>query len=141
MPLVVRAFPLRRSVSDLQAFAAELNGAKAADATQFYRHYGVDHESWHVQQTPNGPWVIAVTALGILLKRRVVTLTQRKPFTSGSRTRSYLLLGSIRIKHLLALQLPRSFPGQAPRLSSINWSLVPPNLSLNPDASPAALAR
>jgi hypothetical protein len=63
MPLVVRAFPLRRSVSDLQAFASELNGAKAADATQFYRHYGVDHESWHVQQTPNGPWVIAVTSL------------------------------------------------------------------------------
>src|SRR5258708_63862 len=63
MALIVRAFPLRRSVSDLQAFAADLNGAKAADATQFYRHYGVDHESWHVQQTPNGPWVIAVTAL------------------------------------------------------------------------------
>lgn len=63
MPLVVRAFPLRRSVADLQAFAAELSGTRAADATQFYRHYGVDHESWHVQQTPSGPWVIAVTAL------------------------------------------------------------------------------
>jgi len=63
MPLVVRAFPLRGSITDLQAFASELAGARAADTEQFYRHYGVDHESWHVQQTPNGPWVIAVTAL------------------------------------------------------------------------------
>jgi hypothetical protein len=63
MSLVVRAFPLRRSVSDLEAFASELSGARANDASQFYRHYGVDRESWHVQQTPSGPWVIAVTAL------------------------------------------------------------------------------
>ena len=63
MPLVVRAFPLRGSISDLHAFAAELTGARASDAGQFYRHYGVDHESWHVQETPSGPWVIAVTAL------------------------------------------------------------------------------
>ena len=61
MPLVVRAFPLRGSISELQAFASELTGARAADADQFYRHYGVDHESWHVQQTPHGPWVIGVT--------------------------------------------------------------------------------
>ena len=63
MPLVVRAFPLRAPVSELQAFASELTGPRASDAEQFYRHYGVDYESWHVQQTPNGPWVIAVTEL------------------------------------------------------------------------------
>ena len=63
MPLVVRAFPLRGSIAELKTFASELIGVRAADAEQFYRHYGVDHESWHVQQTPNGPWVIAVTSL------------------------------------------------------------------------------
>ena len=63
MPMVVRGFPLQRSISDLQAFASELTGARAADADQFYRHYGVDYESWHVQETPSGPWVIAVTSL------------------------------------------------------------------------------
>ena len=63
MPLVVRAFPLRGSLVELNAFAAELTGARAADAEQFYRHYGVDSESWHVQQTPSGPWVIAITSL------------------------------------------------------------------------------
>jgi len=63
MALVVRAFPLRGPVADLQAFASELTGARASDAERFYRHYGVDHESWHLQQTPSGPWVIAVTSL------------------------------------------------------------------------------
>src|SRR6266581_174 len=60
----------------------------------------------------------------ILLKRRVVTLTQRRPFTSGSRARSYPLLGSIRPKRLSARPPPRSFPGQALRLSSIDLSPV-----------------
>ncbi|HTS22501.1 MAG TPA: hypothetical protein VMN79_11920 [Casimicrobiaceae bacterium] len=63
MSLVVRAFPLRSSVAELHAFASELTGARAAEAERFYRHYGADHESWHLQQTPNGPWVIAVTSL------------------------------------------------------------------------------
>jgi hypothetical protein len=63
MSLVVRAFPLQGSIGDLELFAAELSGARAADADRFYGHYGVDHESWHVQVTPNGPWVIAVTSL------------------------------------------------------------------------------
>jgi hypothetical protein len=63
MSLVVRAFPLQGSIGDLEMFAAELTGARAADADRFYGHYGVDHESWHVQVTPSGPWVIAVTSL------------------------------------------------------------------------------
>jgi hypothetical protein len=30
---------------------------------RFYRHYGVERESWHLQFTDHGPWVIAVTEL------------------------------------------------------------------------------
>jgi hypothetical protein len=63
MPRVVRAFPLRSSRSALESFAAQLKGQRASDATQFYRHYGVTSESWHLQDTPSGPWVIAVTEL------------------------------------------------------------------------------
>jgi hypothetical protein len=63
MPQVVRAFPLRSSRAALESFAAQLNGQRSADASQFYRHYGVTRESWHLQDTPNGPWVIAVTEL------------------------------------------------------------------------------
>ena len=61
MPYVVRAFPLVRPVDDLRAFAAELAGNQNGEAGRFYRNYGVRHESWHLQATPNGNWVIAVT--------------------------------------------------------------------------------
>jgi hypothetical protein len=63
MPLVVRAFPLRGSSSQLEAFAAALRGERAVEAAQFYRHYGITHESWHLQDTPQGPWVIAVSQI------------------------------------------------------------------------------
>ena len=63
MPRVVRAFPLRSSRSELESFAAQLNGQRASAAAQFFRHYGVRSESWHLQETPSGPWVIAVTEL------------------------------------------------------------------------------
>jgi hypothetical protein len=63
MPLTVRAFPLHGPLSELQAFAEQLKGQRRASAIQFFREYGVSHESWHFQQTPNGPWVIAVTEL------------------------------------------------------------------------------
>ena len=43
MTLVVRAFPLRGSMSDLAAFASQLKGARAKEASQFYRHYGVEY--------------------------------------------------------------------------------------------------
>ena len=63
MPLVVRAFPLRGTVADLHAFAQALAGPRAVDAQRFYRRYGVERESWHLQFTDHGPWVIAVTEL------------------------------------------------------------------------------
>jgi hypothetical protein len=63
MQHVVRAFPLRASREALDAFAAQLKGRRAAEAAAFYRRYGVADESWHVQETPIGPWVIAVTIL------------------------------------------------------------------------------
>jgi hypothetical protein len=61
MPTVVRAFPLRGSLSEFEAFAKELQVTRQAEAAAFYRQYGVEHESWHLQQTDHGPWVIVVT--------------------------------------------------------------------------------
>ncbi|HXU30758.1 MAG TPA: hypothetical protein VN851_09295 [Thermoanaerobaculia bacterium] len=64
MPLVVRAFPiLPGKEEDLRAFASELTGARRPEAAEFYRQFGVRHENWHLQQTPNGAWVIAITDL------------------------------------------------------------------------------
>jgi hypothetical protein len=61
MPIVVRAFPLCRPVDELRAFASALSAERSADTDQFYRRYGISHESWHLQETTNGPWVIGVT--------------------------------------------------------------------------------
>ncbi len=64
MPLVVRAFPVVPGKEDeLRAFASELVGTRRAEAAEFYRQFGVRRECWHFQQTPNGPWVIAITDL------------------------------------------------------------------------------
>lgn len=61
MQLVVRAFPLVGHVEDLAEFASDLHGPRSAETQAFYDRLGVCHESWHVQKTPLGPWVICCT--------------------------------------------------------------------------------
>lgn len=61
MSLLVRAFPLNASVAALEQFTAALKGPRHAEARAFYDAHGVAHESWYLQQTDNGPWVIGVT--------------------------------------------------------------------------------
>jgi len=61
MSLIVRAFPLQAPQQALEAFVAALNTERRADTDAFYRRFGISHESWHLQQTPQGPWVIGVT--------------------------------------------------------------------------------
>ena len=63
MPRVVRAFPLKASIADLTAFSEALAGPRSGDAARFYRRYGVESESWHLQKTDHGPWVIVVTEI------------------------------------------------------------------------------
>ncbi len=63
MSMIVRAFPLRAPIEDLMAFAAALSSERTAETTDFYRRFGVSHESWHLQQTPHGPWLIAISAI------------------------------------------------------------------------------
>jgi hypothetical protein len=62
MPTVVRAFPvLRGKEEDIRKFAAEMAGPRRQDAAEFYKSFQVVRESWHYQETPHGPMVIAVT--------------------------------------------------------------------------------
>jgi hypothetical protein len=62
MPLVVRAFPvLPGKEEQLKEFAAEMAGARHSEAASFYRSFGVARESWHLQHTEHGAWVIGVT--------------------------------------------------------------------------------
>jgi hypothetical protein len=60
MPLIVRAFPLRRDRSEAEGFAGEMR-RRADEARRFYTTYGVRRESWFFQGEPYGPLVIGVT--------------------------------------------------------------------------------
>lgn len=62
MSLIVRAFPVLPGMEkEICRFAEELSGPRRAEASAFYRSFGVRQESWHLQQTPEGLIVIGVT--------------------------------------------------------------------------------
>ena len=64
MQLIVRAFPIKDSAKqDLDQMIRSLKGERKDEAAAFYRRHGLSHESWHLQETPNGPWVIGISAL------------------------------------------------------------------------------
>ena len=71
MSLLVRAFPLAQPPAELQAMIAELNGPRDAQRDAFYQAHGVTHESWYLQQTPQGNLVIGLTQV-----RDVATASQ-----------------------------------------------------------------
>lgn len=64
MPQLVRAFPILPGMEGrIRELARAMAGARAQQAAAFYAKFGVSHESWHLQDTPHGMWVIAVTAI------------------------------------------------------------------------------
>lgn len=64
MQLLVRAFPVlpgkEREMSEL---ANAVRTERAAAAADFFQRMGVARESWHLQETDHGLWVIAVTQI------------------------------------------------------------------------------
>jgi hypothetical protein len=64
MQRVVRAFPvLPGQEKSLQELVSQLADERAKEAAEFFRRFGVTHESWHAQETPAGTWVIGVTEI------------------------------------------------------------------------------
>jgi hypothetical protein len=64
MQLLVRAFPvLAGKEMQLRQFAHEIQTNRSGDVADFYRRLGVARESWHLQETPHGSWVICVTQI------------------------------------------------------------------------------
>jgi hypothetical protein len=64
MQLIVRAFPvLPGKENEVRAFARDVQTTRATEAAEFYQRMGVARESWHLQQTPHGTWVIGVTQI------------------------------------------------------------------------------
>lgn len=60
--MVVRAFPLKEGKEqELQEFTKEVSTNRAEAAGDFYGRYGAERETWHLQETPWGKWVICVT--------------------------------------------------------------------------------
>ncbi|MFY9823714.1 MAG: hypothetical protein WAM82_20200 [Thermoanaerobaculia bacterium] len=70
MSLVVRAFPVLAGKENVvRAFVKSLTTDRAAEVAHFYTCFGVKSESWNLQETPTGLWVIAVTDVDEPTKR------------------------------------------------------------------------
>jgi hypothetical protein len=62
--LIVRAFPVIPGKEEqVRALAREIGTTRAAQASEFFHRYGVTRETWHLQNTPYGTWIIGVTQL------------------------------------------------------------------------------
>jgi hypothetical protein len=81
MEYVVRAYPLNTGISpkDVREFAEKLR-ARGAETTNFYESFGVKHESWYVQETPSGPWVICVAVIDNPQAAGEAFARSKKPF-------------------------------------------------------------
>ena len=62
MAMMVRAFPLRRDLKELHRFREEVERRKH-ETDRFYTRYGVRHESWHLQNTEIGDFVLVCTEI------------------------------------------------------------------------------
>jgi hypothetical protein len=59
---VVRAYPmLPRHEAEIRRLAHDLTVPRAKDKDDFYMRMGVGRETWHLQETSLGHWVIVVT--------------------------------------------------------------------------------
>ena len=62
----------------LAEFASQLQGALRQEASQFIGTMGSSTSPWHLQETANGPWVIAVTTVETRTKPHHATRTRRR---------------------------------------------------------------
>lgn len=111
MPQLVRAFPLRRPVEELEQFARAL-AERRAEADAFYRGFGISRETWHVQHTPDGPWVIGVT--------EIANPTEAAPRYAGSTT-GFDTWFKDTIRHLTGID-PEQSPLGPPTTQVFEWS-------------------
>jgi hypothetical protein len=95
MSLVVRAFPiLAGQEMAMEQFANEAS-ARAAELAEFYCKFGVRRESWHVQATTHGTWVIGVTEVSDrpLAEAAAEYAASRETFDRWFKDRVYELTG------------------------------------------------
>jgi hypothetical protein len=62
MAMIVRAFPvLPGKENELLEFAKAVGDSRRQETASFLQSFGLRRESWHVQRTPHGMFVIVVT--------------------------------------------------------------------------------
>jgi hypothetical protein len=62
MAMIVRAFPVLPGKEDAALeFAQTAADSRRSDMVSFLRSFGVRRETWHMQRTPHGAFVIVVT--------------------------------------------------------------------------------
>ena len=115
MSILVRAFPLRESVTNFDAFVSAMHGPRQAEASAFYQQYGIDHESWHLQHTEHGPWVIVVTIVRNLADSAQKYAQASDEFTSWFKGQVLTLSGVD----------PSSTPLGPPTTEVYSWSATP----------------
>jgi hypothetical protein len=90
MPLVVRAYPLK-SRKAVEEFIEELH-SRSSEAQAFYERMRV-HETWHYQDTPHGPIVIAVADVAEVQQAADDFQFADDPFTSWFKERVLQISG------------------------------------------------
>ena len=95
MAMIVRAFPVLPGKEDeIRALAKEMAGARSKEASEFYGHFDVTHESWHLQNTPHGLWVIGVTEAGDPIEAKAQEYAaSNRPFERWFKDRVHQLSG------------------------------------------------
>ncbi|HEV7802998.1 MAG TPA: hypothetical protein VGP15_18135 [Burkholderiales bacterium] len=62
MAMIVRAFPVLPGKEDAALkFAQAVGDSRRHDTASFLQSFGVRRETWHLQRTPHGAFVIVVT--------------------------------------------------------------------------------
>jgi hypothetical protein len=65
MQRIVRAFPVLPGQEEAaRQLARDMGTTRQAEAAEFYARFGVAHECWFTQQTPQGLLMIAITDFG-----------------------------------------------------------------------------
>ena len=62
MTTIVRAFPVLAGKEDAaRTFAEDVGHSRRGETAAFLSAFGVQRESWHLQRTPQGTFIIVVT--------------------------------------------------------------------------------
>ncbi|QJR14355.1 hypothetical protein [Usitatibacter palustris] len=94
MPFLVRAFPvLPGKENQLRQMATELAGPRTESVGGFYRNLGVSHESWFLQKTPQGDFIIVITQIDNAEKRAEEYAVRDDGFTEWFKARVRSLSG------------------------------------------------